>query len=304
LSNSVASGAATIAGGVGNQIAEVHIGLVPRSYGAIGGGASNLVNAGYGTIGGGLSNNVSGAGGFIGGGGYDGSSMLPNKVSGAGSVVVGGTQNIASGSRSSVGGGHNNTATNNYATVPGGAWNCAGGSGSFAAGQAAKAYHDGAFVWSDSWTPDVVSTNANSVTMRASGGYRLFSNNGMTAGVYLAPGGGGWTAMSDRNSKEAVQPVDAQQVLEKVAKLPVSTWKYKAQDESVRHIGPMAQDFKAAFGVGETDTGITTVDADGVALAAIQGLNQKLKAKDAELEQLKRRLNDLEQAFRSLAASK
>ena len=57
----------------------------------------------------------------------------------------------------------------------------------------------------------------------------------------------------------------------------------------------MAQDFKAAFGVGETDTGITTVDADGVALAAIQGLNQKLEQKQAEITELKQRLEKLEQ---------
>ena len=54
-------------------------------------------------------------------------------------------------------------------------------------------------------------------------------------------------------------------------------WNYKTQDRAVRHIGPTAQDFKAAFDVGESDTGISSVDADGVALAAIKGLNQKLE---------------------------
>ena len=98
--------------------------------------------------------------------------------------------------------------------------------------------------------------------------------------------------------------MNAQVVLDKVAALPLSTWKYKSQDASIRHIGPMAQDFKAAFGVGETDTGITTVDADGVALAAIQGLNRKveeqsaqMKAKDAEIQDLKARLEKLEQVL-------
>jgi uncharacterized protein YceH (UPF0502 family) len=79
----------------------------------------------------------------------------------------------------------------------------------------------------------------------------------------------------------------------------VNTWRYKSQDASIRHIGPTAQDFKAAFGVGETDTGIATVDADGVALAAIQGLNQKLnqklEQKEAEIAELKARLERLEQ---------
>ena len=81
----------------------------------------------------------------------------------------------------------------------------------------------------------------------------------------------------------------------------MSTWRYNSQDATIRHIGPMAQDFKAAFGVGETDTGITTIDADGVALAAIQGLNQKaeeqaaqLRAKEAKIQALEERLTALE----------
>jgi flagellar capping protein FliD len=102
-------------------------------------------------------------------------------------------------------------------------------------------------------------------------------------------------------------------MLEKVAVLPLSTWNYKSQDASIRHIGPMAQDFKAAFGVGETDTGITTVDADGVALAAIQGLNEKVESGkqkaesrmerlEAENAELKRRLEGLEQLVLKLTA--
>ena len=70
------------------------------------------------------------------------------------------------------------------------------------------------------------------------------------------------------------------------------------QAASIRHLGPMAQDFKAAFAIGESDKGITTVDADGVALAAIQGLNQKVEAQNAALRaenaELKARLEKLE----------
>jgi hypothetical protein len=66
----------------------------------------------------------------------------------------------------------------------------------------------------------------------------------------------------------------------------------------------MAQDFKAAFKVGETDTGITTVDADGVALAAIQGLNQKLDAKDVEIQDLKQSIAELKKMVQSLAEKK
>ena len=78
----------------------------------------------------------------------------------------------------------------------------------------------------------------------------------------------------------------------------MASWNYKAQGRDIRHFGPMAQDFHAAFGLGESDRTITTVDADGVALAAIQGLNAKLeeelKAKNARISELERRLEGIE----------
>ena len=78
----------------------------------------------------------------------------------------------------------------------------------------------------------------------------------------------------------------------------MASWNYKAQGKSVRHLGPMAQDFHAAFELGEGERTITTVDADGVALAAIQGLNAKLeaelKAKDGRIADLERRLAGIE----------
>jgi len=137
----------------------------------------------------------------------------------------------------------------------------------------------------------------NSVSMRASGGYRLFSNSGATTGVRLASGSGSWTSMCDRNAKENFAPVDAETVLAKVVALPIATWNYKSQDPAIRHMGPTAQDFKAAFGLGESDTGITSIDADGVALAAIQGLNRKLEAENAALRQELAELKSLVQTL-------
>ena len=113
---------------------------------------------------------------------------------------------------------------------------------------------------------------------------------------------------SDRNLKEEFAPVNPAEVLAKVATLPVSRWSFKT-DTSVQHLGPMAQDFYAAFGVGTDDRHIATVDADGVALAAIQGLNQKvalesqsvraaLEAKDAKITELEKRLAALEKAIK------
>jgi hypothetical protein len=104
---------------------------------------------------------------------------------------------------------------------------------------------------------------------------------------------GTFVSSSDRNEKEHFQPVSPQEVLDRVAALPISRWTYKLSP-GIEHIGPMAQDFYAAFNVGPDDKHIATVDEGGVALAAIQGLNQKLNEKDAEIQQLKQRLDKLE----------
>src|SRR5471032_3289255 len=77
---------------------------------------------------------------------------------------------------------------------------------------------------------------------------------------------------SDRNVKTGVAKVDGRKVLERLASVPVSSWSYKAEGAATRHIGPMAQDFKKAFDVGSDERFIHTVDANGVALASIQGL--------------------------------
>lgn len=130
----------------------------------------------------------------------------------------------------------------------------------------------------------------NQINMRGCGGFRFFTNQNLSAGVQVASGGGSWSSLSDRNMKENFIAVDKRDILQKVLKIPVSTWNYKSQEAAIRHIGVMAQDFKAAFGVGENDKMITTVDADGVALAAIQGLNEKLEENTAELKKENERL--------------
>lgn len=99
---------------------------------------------------------------------------------------------------------------------------------------------------------------------------------------------------SDRNAKEQFKPVNAREVLDKVAALPITEWQYKTQSDA-RHIGPMAQDFRAAFGVGRDEKHITSVDADGVALAAIQGLNQIVREQRAAIEKLEARNHELEE---------
>jgi len=98
--------------------------------------------------------------------------------------------------------------------------------------------------------------------------------------------------VSDRNAKRDFAPVNPEQILESVAALPISTWSYKAEVPAARHIGPMAQDFKATFHVGASDKLIYPLDENGVALAAIQALDAKVRRLERENARLARRLND------------
>jgi len=108
---------------------------------------------------------------------------------------------------------------------------------------------------------------------------------------------------SDRAAKEDFSPVDPQDVLAQVLALPVSQWRFK-EDPGPWHLGPMAQDFQAAFDLGADDKHIATVDADGVVLAAIQALNQELaddlKTIDTENAELRRTLGELKHLIHSL----
>jgi trimeric autotransporter adhesin len=113
-------------------------------------------------------------------------------------------------------------------------------------------------------------------------------------GAALHPGATAWTVYSDRNGKNNIRAIKPSEVLRKLASIPIATWSWKHQDASIRHMGPMAQDFHAAFGLGETEKGISTVDADGVAFAAIQGLHQRMQEKDREIAQLRRKLQAIE----------
>jgi hypothetical protein len=233
-----------------------------------------------------------------------------NTVSASAATVGGGYENTASDWHATVGGGFLNTASGIGATVPGGENNTAAGGYSFAAGYRAKATNDGCFVWGDSTSADVACQADDEVVIRASGGVYLYTSGDLSSGSYLGPGMSAWNPLpppSDRNLKENVVPIDPQGVLEQIAAVPVSTWNYRSGDPAVRHMGPMAQDFYAAFGLGEDERHISTIDADGVAFAAIQGLHERsqeqaarIEALEAENAALQGRLTDLEARMRAL----
>jgi hypothetical protein len=107
--------------------------------------------------------------------------------------------------------------------------------------------------------------------------------------------------VSDRNAKKNFQSVDTMAVLEKLAAIPIERWNYQwEKDSDVPHLGPMAQDFKGAFYPGRDDKTISMLEFDGVALAALQGLNQKLEEKDVEIQALKQSVAELKQLVSQL----
>ncbi|NQT94661.1 MAG: tail fiber domain-containing protein [Lentisphaerae bacterium] len=104
--------------------------------------------------------------------------------------------------------------------------------------------------------------------------------------------------------EEHSAPVDVHEILDKLASLPISTWNYKSDDPSIRHIGPMSQDFAAAFGAGDSDKHIHIRDAMGVAFAAIQALNELVESRTRELAALKKEVSELRSQIRALSTER
>ena len=261
----VGGGFSDSARGLGTTVAGGYRNIADKEYATVSGGSGNKADSNYATVGGGLSNVARGYAATVGGGVHD----------------------SASGDFSTVAGGRNNTASGDYSVVSG--WgSTAAGDNSFAAGLQAKALHDGAFVWADKNPVDYSSTAVNEFSIRASGGIRIHSNLALTAGITMSPGASSWSAVSDRNLKENIREIDGKEILDRIARLPISRWNYIAQDESIEHVGPMAQDFYGLFGLGEDARHIDMLDPAGIALAAIKELyrqNQNLKAQNMALSE-------------------
>ncbi len=263
---------------------------------SIGGGDFNAVSAQYGTIGGGAANEASGELAAIGGG-------TQNVAGGLGATIAGGLNNTASGDESVVGGGSSNVASGVNATVGGGSNNTAAGTNSVAMGHRARveATASGSFVFGDSTDIDIGTATADQFLVGASGGIRMLSNKDGTTGCSIVAGGGSWACTSSREVKRDFSPIHTEDVLARALALPVMRWRYMHESPEIRHMGTFSQDFRAAFGLGSDDKSITLVDAEGVSLAAIQGLNAKLEGKSAKLESenadLRARLDRLEAAM-------
>ena len=324
IANVAAEIDATVGGGSGNTAAERHAtvggGSVNKAGGfasLIGGGIYNRASATYSTVGGGIANvssaiesTVSGGAGnhasaeaaFVGGG-------MNNRATGLYATVAGGRANVAGNGKdfgadsayATVGGGRENTAGGRFSVVPGGWRNVAAGNHSFAAGTGARVEpgHDGVFLYSDHNDRAFHSEGPNEFAARATGGVRFVTgidaSGRVLAGVRIAAGSGSWETLSDRHVKTAFSPVEGRQILERLRTVPILSWRYSAEHGVTRHIGPTAQDFHQAFQVGADERYISGVDADGVAMAAIQSLYDAVKERDRAIEAHEKRIRELEQ---------
>jgi hypothetical protein len=264
---------ATIAGGGDHQLGNPPPPPLP-----------NQVTADFGTVGGGSGNTAS----FY-------------------SVVAGGRRNTASGNGSIVAGGDQNTASGIASTVAGGVQNTAAGDYSFAAGWKATipASAPGSFLWSDSTGPVTLPDGAHDQFIAvATNGIGFYTYKDFTHGCFIVGFAASWTCTSDRATKSDFTAIDPREVLARLVGMPIAQWRFKGEAETVRHLGPTAQDFRAAFGLGYNDKTIALVDTEGVALAAIHGLHQLLQEKEREIARLEAKAAKVDMLERELNAIK
>jgi len=278
------------------------------SGGGLTGGANEVFDT-FGTVGGGRNNKAGSNDGnaqnqldaTVGGG-------VGNTASGDASTVSGGSGNTASGENATVSGGIGNTASGEAAIVSGGSGNTAIGEFSFASGRNASAAHDGSFVFNGGIGTPLATVGQNQFLVRAPGGVIFVSNEGAGlgswSGVNLPGGAGAWSMLSDRKMKQGFRALDADEILRRIAAMDIQEWSYITQDESIRHVGPVAQDFYAAFGLGTSDERISTVDIDGISLVAIQALARRTAELESALAELQAARADSEATRRELEALK
>jgi hypothetical protein len=149
---------------------------------------------------------------------------------------------------------------------------------------------------------DDPSTAGEELKIRRNGEVRIGPPPGT---ILLQPDGdivitGTLMEVSSRTSKEGFVTLEPRAVLEKIAAMEVVEWSYK--DQAARHVGPMAEDFRTAFGLGENDTTLSPRDVAGVALLALQGLHQEVEARDAEIERLHEEMAELRAMVEALGA--
>ena len=300
--NRVVGAGSTVSGGYSNAIEAFN----PVLGGVIGGGVSNSVTAPFGTVAGGTQNRAIGDYATIPGG-------VSNFASGAYSFAAGRNANAAHMGSFVWGDSFSNrissTADNQFVIRSAGGVHLNPATRLYFGKQTRQMIN----LWGNSaTTPDEFGIGVQTATayFRSNSNF-CWHRGGTHSDFFCAAGGTGTVQMalldivspstvaaghlyaasfnvsSDRAVKTAIQSINPRNVLSKVLAMPITSWAYKT-DGNTRHIGPMAQDFHKAFGLGGSDKSIATVDADGVALAAIQGLHQIVKDKDAKISALEK----------------
>jgi hypothetical protein len=161
----------------------------------------------------------------------------------------------------------------------------------------------GAFVWGDESndSTSVQSQADNEFRIRAKGGVRLRVSqaaNGNTPGAAgnvgcdLTAAVPSWTCASSRDVKEDFKAVDAEFVLSRIRRMPVSTYSYIGDSAGLRHLGPVAEDFYEAFSLGDSNKSINAQNMAGVSLAAVKGLEARTAQLQAENDALKKQLTE------------
>jgi hypothetical protein len=136
--------------------------------------------------------------------------------------------------------------------------------------------HTGAKVFGDASTTDSIEAVANNeFAVRAAGGYRFRTNATLTTGCNLPAGSGVFSCASSRLLKDHFVDVDGEDVLARIRRVPVTTWSYTGEEGGVRHMGPFAEDFRAAFGLGTDAVTIGHLDISGVTFAGVQALDAR-----------------------------
>jgi len=232
----------------------------------------------------GSSNTVSGTAGF--------SVGASNHCTGFGCVAMGFT-NTASG-QGSVAIGYRVTADADYAVALGHRASANGHSGTFMAGD-------------ESTTDSIQAVANNEFAARYAGGFRFRTNATLTTGCNLPAGSGVFSCSSSRTLKDHFGAVDGEELLARLRGVPVSTWSYISEGAQVRHMGPFAEDFRAAFGLGLGRTTIGLGDIDGVNFAAVKALEvrtidlqEQLNQRTREVTQLRGEVDELRAQVQAL----
>lgn len=152
------------------------------------------------------------------------------------------------------------------------------------------------FIFEDTTVPERWSfasfTNSFIINNQASAGieYRFGPTGNLVIAGSLTAGGVFYP--SSRALKDDFRAVDGRDVLSRLAAMPVSEWRYRSDPEASRHIGPMAEDFRSAFGLGVEAAGLNVGDVAGVTIAAVQGLWMELQEQKAVARELQRTLEE------------